>query len=307
MFHVSRFNGIEKRQYECEIVTPMFLGGADPRSAELRVPPIKGLLRFWWRAVCGIEDIKDMAYWEGEIFGSTEKKSKVSLWIENIDAQPRLERLPKGKKVPVEGKSYPTSIIHYLAYGFYERQGRENVFIKSHFPVQSRFKIVLQFSKGVTMIEGALEKSLKAMIMYGGLGARSRNGFGSLHCPILMDTKFSDYGPLKSYTSFSKYSTLFDKFKIYNKWEEALSEIGVAYRTARLNLEPKHTWQRRSFIAMPIEAKGEKIPDDIRNGRHAKPYFLHVNKTADGRYQGQILFLPYFYRRDANDTKNRIG
>lgn len=33
------------------IVTPLFLGGAKPDdSAELRVPPIKAVLRFWWRA-----------------------------------------------------------------------------------------------------------------------------------------------------------------------------------------------------------------------------------------------------------------
>lgn len=29
--------------------------------------------------------------------------------------------------------------------------------------------------------------------------------------------------------------------------------------------------------------------------RHAKPYFLHVNKLEDGRYKGQILFMPYQY------------
>ncbi|HRT27599.1 MAG TPA: type III-B CRISPR module RAMP protein Cmr1, partial [Syntrophales bacterium] len=121
MFYVSRFNGIEKRQYECEVVTPMFLGGADPRGAELRVPPIKGAMRFWWRATCGIESIKEMAEEEAKIFGSTEKKSKVSLWIENIDAEPKLEKLPEGTKVPVEGKTYSASIVHYLAYGFYER------------------------------------------------------------------------------------------------------------------------------------------------------------------------------------------
>lgn len=39
---------------------------------------------------------------------------------------------------------------------------------------------------------------------------------------------------------------------------------------------------------MPIESK--------KNGRHAKPYFLHVNKTPEGKYRGQILFLPYEYK-----------
>ncbi|MFZ1105749.1 MAG: type III-B CRISPR module RAMP protein Cmr1 [Hyphomicrobiaceae bacterium] len=39
---------------EFEIVTPMFLGGADPKgSAELRAASIKGALRFWWRAGVG--------------------------------------------------------------------------------------------------------------------------------------------------------------------------------------------------------------------------------------------------------------
>jgi len=33
-----------------KIVTPMFLGGAD-HEEEIRVPSIKGALRFWWRAL----------------------------------------------------------------------------------------------------------------------------------------------------------------------------------------------------------------------------------------------------------------
>ncbi|HRR41761.1 MAG TPA: hypothetical protein P5244_11065, partial [Syntrophales bacterium] len=201
---------------------------------------------------------------------------------------------------------YPN--IFCPTWGVQSRQGRENVIVKGYFPTQSRFKIVLQFPKGVTIIEEALEKSLKAMVTCGGLGARSRNGFGSLHCHLFKEVTFKSDGQIKDYTSFSKYAVLFDQFKIHKKWEDALSEIGVAYRTARLNLEPRHTWQRRSLVAMPIEGKEvEKIPDDIRKGRHAKPYFLHVNKTAEGHYQGQILFLPYLYRREANDKKNRLA
>jgi len=33
------------------VVTPAFLGGADPSSAELRPPSIKAALRFWYRDV----------------------------------------------------------------------------------------------------------------------------------------------------------------------------------------------------------------------------------------------------------------
>jgi CRISPR/Cas system CMR-associated protein Cmr1 (group 7 of RAMP superfamily) len=35
-----------------EIVTPMFLGGADPKTPQgIRPASVKGALRFWWRAL----------------------------------------------------------------------------------------------------------------------------------------------------------------------------------------------------------------------------------------------------------------
>ncbi|HOF05608.1 MAG TPA: type III-B CRISPR module RAMP protein Cmr1 [Syntrophales bacterium] len=303
MFNVSRFEKTHvKKELECEVVTPLFLGGANPQNAELRAPPLKGILRFWWRAVSGIENIKDLADEEGRIFGSTEKKSNVLLWIENIDAQSKTENLPPGKKVPVQGKTFPVSIIHYLAYGLFSYQmGAGNVFTKRFFPPQSRFKIVVQYPPS---IESEITAALQSTMSFGGLGARSRNGFGSLHCPALGNGKFPNNGGLKPFTSFSKEALLFDKFGVHNTWVDALSEIGDVYRSARLKLESRHRFFRRAFVAMPIEAKNENIPDDIRNGRHAKPYFLHVNKTPEGRYRGQILFLPYQYKRKADDRTN---
>ncbi len=37
--------------FECETITPMFLARADGKTPELRPPSIKGLMRFWWRAM----------------------------------------------------------------------------------------------------------------------------------------------------------------------------------------------------------------------------------------------------------------
>ncbi len=37
--------------FECETITPMFLACADGKTPELRPPSIKGLMRFWWRAM----------------------------------------------------------------------------------------------------------------------------------------------------------------------------------------------------------------------------------------------------------------
>ncbi len=39
--------------FTCEVLTPLFLNGADGKTPELRAPSIKGALRFWWRALHG--------------------------------------------------------------------------------------------------------------------------------------------------------------------------------------------------------------------------------------------------------------
>lgn len=58
-FNISRYQKRIKNEFEIEAITPMFLAGADPHSAELRVPSVKGALRFWWRATSNIRDIRN--------------------------------------------------------------------------------------------------------------------------------------------------------------------------------------------------------------------------------------------------------
>ena len=138
--------------------------------------------------------------------------------------------------------------------------------------------------------------SLGMLAHHGGIGSRSRNGFGSIKITGTSDP-LKIQGQTKSFTALSAKSFLFDKFKPRDRWEGALSEIGKAYREARKNLENKHSFQKRQLIAKPLIVKGEV---NI-HGRHSKPYFLHVNKIQNNKYQGQILFIPYNY----HDTSKR--
>ncbi|SEM58630.1 CRISPR-associated protein, Cmr1 family [Syntrophus gentianae] len=306
MFNISRFKDIKKREFDCEVVTPMFLGGANPKKAEMRAPSIKAVMRFWWRALYEGENIEEMTKDEAKIFGSTEKKSSVSVTIGIQNEKATTNHLPSGKKIMVtsKGGTFPISIIEYLAFGLLDPQKREGKYIKEHFEPNSHLKIILTFPK---TIEADLMKALNAMISFGGLGSRSRNGFGSLHCDELTEFTLPKEGPLKSFTAFSKEAYLFNHFKVCDTWHDALYEIGNVYRQSRLNLEGiRHEWNKRALIAMPIEAKNESIPSSIRNGRHAKPYFLHVNKISDGKYQGQILFLPYIYKSGHEDKISRF-
>jgi len=306
MFYISRFKDIEKKEYEFEVVTPLFLGGADPQKAELRAPPIKAALRFWWRATANLDDLGDMAKREGDIFGSTEEASALRVIVEDQGLVPTQRDLPRGKMYPVtsKGRTFPISIIEYLAFGLFDPGRRTERYLRNYFDVGKRFKISVSFPQ---RMEEEILRALSLMASFGGLGSRSRNGFGSLHCPDLADSSLPRRGALRPFTAFSDKAQLFNAFPPQAQWQDALSAIGLAYREARLKLERRHEWDRRALIAMPIESKSERnIPLHIRQGRHAKPYFLHVNKTTDGQYQGQILFLPYLYRSGPTDTSHRL-
>ncbi len=292
-FYIERFKDMETKEFEVEIVTPLFLGGADPKKAELRAPSIKGALRFWWRALYGSDDLEDMKKHEDEIFGSTTKKASFSLHLKEVDnIKPVLKDLPQGVKIKTtsRGRTFPISIIEYLAYGLceYNREQRKNVYTKEHVEAGTKFKIAINI-KDKSFKEQILA-SLKIVTNYGGLGSHSRNGFGSIKIEELsMPLKME--GILKSFSALSTKSILFKRFTPKDKWEDALSEIGKAYREARNSLESKHSFVKRPLIAKPLIVKGEVNIND----RHSKPYFLHVSKLPNGKYQGQILFMPYNY------------
>lgn len=267
MFNISRFKDIEKREYECEVVTPLFLGGADPKKAELRVPPIKAAMRFWWRALYGSSDIEKMAERESEIFGSTVQKSTFKIHVTSKELNLSQNKLDRGN----------FNIYEYLGYGY--RVGND---IKGYF-VDGRFKIQLHFKKADI---DQITNSLGFLVYYGGLGSKSRNGFGCLYSKEIRQPVLNNFkkGPLKTYTAMSGQSLLFDAFNEKPTWKEALAEVGEAYKNGRFEL--KNSRMDRSLIAKPFARD---------HSRHAKPYFLHVNKVNENKYKGQILYLPYEY------------
>jgi CRISPR type III-B/RAMP module RAMP protein Cmr1 len=70
---------MDKVTLSLSAVTPLFLGGAEPRvSAELRIPPIKSAIRYWYRAWVGrYMDEEALRVREGADLGSTKGQSPV--------------------------------------------------------------------------------------------------------------------------------------------------------------------------------------------------------------------------------------
>lgn len=80
---------MEKIIFECESITPMFMYGADGKTPELRPASIKGVMRFWWRAIHGDLPLYKLKKQEDEIFGSTDKRSSFSIKISNYQGIPK--------------------------------------------------------------------------------------------------------------------------------------------------------------------------------------------------------------------------
>ncbi|AEI15251.1 CRISPR-associated protein TM1795 family protein [Flexistipes sinusarabici DSM 4947] len=271
-FNIARYRDIEEKIYEMEIVTPMFLGGADQNDAELRIPSIKGMLRFWWRALYGTDDLEQTIKNESEIFGNTDYKSPTTISFKNQNISISNEKLDNNN----------FSIYEYLAYGYRVKNN-----IKNYIEPKSSFSLKLS-----TLKMQEIENSINALCSFGGLGSKSRNGFGSLK--IIDSKKFNTLDFLNQFRKrdMTTYTTISKQSKIlfgkqHKTWKEALAEIGELYKQSKYFL--KYQGDKRQLIAKS------------QGSRYAKPYFLHISKLDNDQYQGQILFMPYEYK-DSSKT-----
>lgn len=67
----------ESIEAELEVVTPLFLGGADQSEAEIRGASIRGAMRFWFRALAAQTDPASLRDLESDVFGDTKRASSV--------------------------------------------------------------------------------------------------------------------------------------------------------------------------------------------------------------------------------------
>ena len=143
---------INKTTYLCEAVTPMFIYGA--ASLELRASSLKGLVRYWWRALNGHLPVKELQEKERLLFGSSNEKvgrSPVVLRIIPGEMQISSEYLlPHQNRAPVEA-----------------------------FSIGSQFQVIIT-SMGTFDEHAGYEAIIEAALLLGGLGRRSRRGFGSV-------------------------------------------------------------------------------------------------------------------------------
>jgi CRISPR-associated protein Cmr1 len=239
--------------------------GADGSSAELRPASIKGVLRFWWRAIHGnLKTIKELHDEESKIFGSTEGRSSFTLRVIHklSTAKPKINPLP-----------------------------HKNVFTVNGYQANQTFKVTIS-GKNLEPIKNLF---ILATTL-GGFGQRSRRGFGSVKITKIDDTDFTPptteqeikakIADTFKYTSQIKYPYI-KKIEIGhnpNNMDELLKKISQATHDIReldKNLSKEEKVQKQLLDYTFGSA----------NPRYASPIYVSILKFDDKDYRPVITTL----------------
>lgn len=233
---------MESVVFNCELITPLFMSGADGNTPELRAPSIKGALRYWWRAINGhlpLEDKKDsdgkliekgLRTIEGDIFGDTSRRSKIIIQgIEGIENY----SIVSERKVPhkhFENKA--------LAKGL-------------------KFNLRIAVTKSDDFDKAKLESLVFLTFTLGGLGNRSRRGFGSV--------------TIEGYEQGSM-DTIFNHLQNINPHFKIITEGGVSKIESQFKRANPYPFIKTIELGRPKSNLIQKIADTT-----------HVLKQREGR------------------------
>lgn len=164
---------VREWKLQLEILTPMFVSGADPSATELRAPSIRGELRYWFRALAGPRvnyDPAALRTLEAVVFGSTSRASAFALRVTptNLPVVHLQRALRPG--------------VAYLAYGMtqYQQAARGQVLVRPALAPGARATVWIRLRPDAAPeLRAALLATLWTWGHLGGIGARTRRGYGS--------------------------------------------------------------------------------------------------------------------------------
>lgn len=255
---------MKKDTYRCEILTPMFLAGFDPRSPELRVPSIKGMLRYWWRAIHPNLSLSKLQAKESSLFGSVDEnigQSKLLLdMINHSVTYDKAHLLPHKCRVNYSCLGIPSTF---------------DINLKTYLGDLSYYSSLFELSS-----------------FLGGLGKRSRRGYGAFKITHKNDSSFEVLDPLDTiiklldfltpglYSSGFKQITL-DETKINSQ----ITEYPYLKRVI-LGVQERdwHLLTKRVMVRCH-EYRDKSLGYAKGNNRLASPIYITVIKNSLEMYQ----------------------
>jgi len=286
----------KNQEIELQTVTPLLLHGVSPQAPpELRAPSLRGVLRYWFRAAAGLvigdKNLEGLRQMEKTVFGQSEDcASPISIRI-------------------VPGQ-YQTETVLILPH---KNQGRTQ-------SIASGGSFTLKFSAYRELQPGAWECAQAALLLmtsFGGLGQRSRRGYGTLRIvksnpPEIPVTP----GTLDEWLAHLSYVTQFSIRQV----SILAKELGIPISTSRLKTVPANFPIATALSLIWIGEKKYPDPDTALkalmqgihnalmlpeysssdflgyapvnrgNERQASPLWVRVLQTQSNPDQFQLLF-----------------
>lgn len=167
---------------EYKLITPLYGGGVDPSKADpitlIRGTSIRGNLRFWWRA-CRAGEFKtpqEMKEKEDEIWGTANIDKKTNSSKVQTDEKPSSPKVQIVVRVNFEGKQDYAVLskqkLSYIAFPLRTQDDKNKILFTG-----IEFVLSITFPKEFTL---DVEAALWAWEAFGGIGARTRRGFGAI-------------------------------------------------------------------------------------------------------------------------------
>ncbi len=295
----------QKLEYELELITPAFIGGAFPENqAELRPSSFIGILRWWFRnlALTVTGDIDSIYQLESELFGNTKRAGKV--WV----------RLEPFKTFPyrIINETYQQNDILYIGFGNFMyltyknlREKRKYTFIYEYLRKHGKY-----WQRGVLNIKSYsfkekfklsfllpwkysvfIETLISLLDISGTIGSRNRRGWGSIKVLKGLNKYIYEIYPdftqnllqeinYKSPPRQGILITVFPK-RIFESEYQLLKTLGSVYKSYRKSLDPS----KRKYLGSA-------------NPRRGSPFIFKITPTPKGYFLTVTYIVNRYFHRE---------
>lgn len=326
-------------------------------DCRLRVPTLRGQLRWWWRTMhAGYLELEDLKKLENAVWGDTKRGSPVRLTVRTIgkpeailadfkeeytSASGNLSLRPAFKfaqkhDLQIERQTTPGYL--FLSFGMDDERterGPKDRFQRHYVEPGAKWSLAIDIvpaEKGdseqdatilltAEQIRLQVHAALWLLTNHGGVGAKSRNGFGcfaggpvgsikslddcdkaaaALRSALTLSNEFR-FDKAGS-PSLQRAETLDLQFSAKNPWQ-AIDRVGIAYRNfTQAGTSTGHGKHCEEKAALGLPRKIHRRPhqqdlESPKGKRYAKPFHIHLSPVGGGLWQLRVLGLaaPWLY------------
>lgn len=312
-----------------DIVTPMFLGGADPAKPEgIRCSSVKGALRFWWRALnwsrveamCSGDQnaaLRKLHEDESNLFGhsATESGGGQGVFLMQV-----IDRCNAAVTQPF-GDKFDNGILYLLGQGLGSfRDG--NHCIRSGLAAGRGFDLRLLFRP--TANQGDIASVMQAVQIFGllgALGSRARHGMGSVALTSLRSEGL-DLPAWSTPTTVEAYRSALTALLADARRAPGMPPLSAFSTESRLDLSMQHTGKDAAVKLLADLGREQQAyrsygKDSKVNGKGSERKFVPdhdlVRAVANGERsvkaapQRVVFGLPHNYFFSSDNAKVDIN